>query len=176
MNTKKIIIYIVALIGAFLISLVASFYIYPLVNPDAVPKKSNLSTMQLSDKTPQKSSSEIIKDLRVKIGGMDHKIDSLTTQRKKDKATIDSLKKIVESKVKLIAQLQKASLTKKENAKFIAKSLLNLDEEKLSPIVNKLNNKQLMAIYNTASNMQRQKLLQSLTPDKAADIVKKVML
>jgi Mg/Co/Ni transporter MgtE len=82
----------------------------------------------------------------------------------------------VESKVKLIAQLQKASLTKKENAKFIAKSLLNLDEEKLSPIVNKLNNKQLMAIYNTASNMQRQKLLQSLTPDKAADIVKKVML
>ncbi|HKJ46943.1 MAG TPA: hypothetical protein VJ991_14015 [Balneolales bacterium] len=176
MNTKKIIIYIVALIGAFLISLVASFYIYPLVHPNAVPKKSNLPTMQLSGKASQKSSSEIIKDLRVKIGGMDHKIDSLTTQRKKDKATIDSLKNIVESKVKLIAQLQHASLTKKENAKFIAKSLLNLDEERLSPIVNKLNNKQLMALYNTASNMQRQKLLQSLTPDKAADIVKKVML
>jgi hypothetical protein len=132
--------------------------------------------MQLSGNTTQKSSSEIIKDLRVKIGGMNHKIDSLTTQRKKDKATIDSLKKIVDSKVKLITELRHTSITKKENAKFIAKSLLNLDEEKLSPIVNKLNNKQLMALYNTASNMQRQKLLQSLTPDKAADIVKKVML
>lgn len=130
----------------------------------------------MSDDISEKSDSEVIKELQMKINGLNRVIDSLKTVQKKGQDTIDSLKSKLDNKNKLIASLQKKWSVKKENIKFIAKSLLNLDAEKLSPIVNKLSNKQLLALYNTASNMQRQKLLQSLTPDKAADIVKKVIL
>lgn len=176
MNVKKIIIPIAALIVAFLISLVASYFIYPMIHPNAIKTKKSESALQISKKTPRKSDRDIIKDLRIRIKGLSHTIDSLNTQQKKNNAHIDSLNLILKKKTALITNLKKEKLSQKENVKFIANSLLNLDEDKLAPIVNKLSNQQLLAIYNTATNMQRQKLLQSLTPDKAADIVKKVML
>ncbi len=56
------------------------------------------------------------------------------------------------------------------------KSLLNLDEEELGPIVNQLSNEHLVRIYRTGGNMQREKLLRTLKPERAAEIVREIML
>lgn len=56
------------------------------------------------------------------------------------------------------------------------KSLLNLDEEDLGPIVNQLSNEQLVQLYYGAGSIQREKLLRSLKSERAAEIMKKIML
>jgi len=56
------------------------------------------------------------------------------------------------------------------------KSLLNLDEEELAPIVRQLSNEQLVRLYNSAGNIQREKLLRSLSADRAAILMEKIML
>jgi hypothetical protein len=56
------------------------------------------------------------------------------------------------------------------------KSLLNLDEEELAPILSKLNNDQLTRLYRSAGNIQREKLLRSLNPDRAARLMESIML
>lgn len=56
------------------------------------------------------------------------------------------------------------------------KSLLNLDEEQLAPIVNQMSNDQLIRLYRGGGTIQRQKLLRSLKPDRAAKIMTEIML
>lgn len=56
------------------------------------------------------------------------------------------------------------------------KSLLNLDEEALTPILAKMNNDQLTRLYRSAGNIQREKLLRSLNPDRAARLMESIML
>lgn len=63
----------------------------------------------------------------------------------------------------------------REELEAISKSLLRMDEDALSPIVNLLEDEQLISIYNTGSSLQREKLLRALEPKKAAEILKKVM-
>lgn len=56
------------------------------------------------------------------------------------------------------------------------KSLLNLEEEELTPILSRLNNDQLTRLYRSAGNIQREKLLRSLNPDRAARLMETIML
>lgn len=63
----------------------------------------------------------------------------------------------------------------REELEAISKSLLRMDEDALSPIVNLLEDEQLISIYNSGSSLQREKLLRALEPEKAAEILKKVM-
>ena len=52
-----------------------------------------------------------------------------------------------------------------------AKSLFNLEDEELTPIINKMNDDLLLQLYDVGSTMQRQKLLRCLPSDKAAKIL-----
>lgn len=52
-----------------------------------------------------------------------------------------------------------------------AKSLFNLEDEELTPIINKMNDDLLLQLYDVGSTMQRQKLLRCLPSDRAAKIV-----
>ena len=52
-----------------------------------------------------------------------------------------------------------------------AKSLFNLEDEELTPIITKMNDDLLLQLYDVGSTMQRQKLLRCLPSDKAAKIV-----
>lgn len=56
------------------------------------------------------------------------------------------------------------------------KSLLNLEEGDLSPILQKLSNQQIVKIYISGGNTQREKILRALKPEKAAEIIEEVML
>lgn len=56
------------------------------------------------------------------------------------------------------------------------KSFLNLDEEELAPIASKLSNDELVRLYKGGGTIQREKLLRSLKPERAAEIMKEIML
>jgi len=56
------------------------------------------------------------------------------------------------------------------------KSLLNLDEEELAPIVDKMNRDQLVRLYQGGGSIQREKLLRALKPERAAELIQKIML
>lgn len=56
------------------------------------------------------------------------------------------------------------------------KSLLNLDEEELAEIVKHLDESQLLMLYRYSGNIQREKLLRSLAPGRAAKLMRTVML
>lgn len=56
------------------------------------------------------------------------------------------------------------------------KSLLNLDEEQLTPIANQMSQQELVRIYNSSGNIQREKLLRSLSAERAAKLMKEIML
>lgn len=56
------------------------------------------------------------------------------------------------------------------------KSFLNLEEEELAPILTKMDNDQIVRLYHSAGNIQREKLLRSLNPDRAARLMESIML
>lgn len=56
------------------------------------------------------------------------------------------------------------------------KSLLNLDEEELAPIINQMSNQQLIRLYNGGGSLHKEKLLRSLEPERAAAIMTEIML
>ena len=56
------------------------------------------------------------------------------------------------------------------------KSLLNLDEDELAPIVNEMDDGQLIRLYRAGGTIQREKLLRSLSPRRAAKLMSEVML
>ncbi|WP_428236490.1 hypothetical protein [Gracilimonas sp.] len=66
-------------------------------------------------------------------------------------------------------------LSKEEFAQRI-KSLLNLEEDDLAPILEKMTNEQLVRLYNGGGTIQREKILRSLNSDKAAKLMTEIML
>lgn len=64
----------------------------------------------------------------------------------------------------------------KEEFSERVKSLLNLDEEDLTPIANQMTQKELVKIYNSSGNLQREKLLRSLSPERATKLMQEIML
>lgn len=56
------------------------------------------------------------------------------------------------------------------------KSLLNLDEEELKPIANQMTQDELVRIYRHSGNIQREKLLRSLNAERAAKLMREIML
>jgi hypothetical protein len=56
------------------------------------------------------------------------------------------------------------------------KSLLNLEEDNLGPILEKMTNEQLVRLYNGGGTIQREKILRSLNSDKAAKLITEIML
>lgn len=56
------------------------------------------------------------------------------------------------------------------------KSLLNLDEDEMAPILDKMTSQQLVRLYKEAGNTQREKILRALKSDQAARLITEVML
>lgn len=172
MNTKNILILVLAIVGAFLISAVVSFYLYPVIHPEVIKGKSG----QVADAGNNKYINPEVRKLTSRIAGLQMHLDTLKQINSRQASAIDSLQNLLNSKAAKLVRLQKSIVTNKnQNIESTVKSLLNLDEDALSPIVNKLNYNQLLVLYKKASSMQREKLLKSLSPDKAAEILKKVM-
>lgn len=89
---------------------------------------------------------------------------------------IDSLqianKKLQEEKTLMLAEAE----TNSEDFIQKVKSLLNLEEEELSPILSKMSNEQLVRLYKSGGTIQREKILRSLNSDRAASLMSEIML
>lgn len=176
MNTKNILIGVGALIGAFLISAVISFYIYPVIHPEVKKKKEDQSKKEIAQSDSVKNINPEVRKLTLRISQLQMSNDTLNHLTTSQSNQIDSLQSLLDIKSKQLAQLQKNVVVKQnQNIEETVKSVLNLDEDALSPIVNKLSYSELLVLYKKASSMQKEKLLKSLNSDKAAEILKKVM-
>ncbi len=104
-------------------------------------------------------------------------IDSLVNVRKQQKKVITQLRDSLDLQKKQLIAAQKAKAKQKITGlqySDVGKSLLSMDQGTLAPILKKLNDNMLVGLYRDGSNMQREKLLQSLDPNRAAELLKKV--
>jgi len=186
-DKKKIGLFVIAFAGSFLILLVLMFFMYPVVNPEAAIDEEEPVTMNETEKEKPveagiiNMNSEVIPDSVSQTPGNSEGIQAREEPVKKMtgiyEVKIDSLKQVIE-KLKEEHESEIAKLKSvKQDERLVetAKTLLSMDEEDLAPIVNSLEDNELLKLYEHSAGMQRQKLLRTLDPQKASEILKTVM-
>lgn len=169
-------------IGVFLVIIVAMYFLYPQFHPENKQNTVEEDEWGASDLTynPDFYSLEAADSLKTQIELLQQSIDSLRGLEQQQLLKVDSLEyranQIEEENLEQdVPDTNDDELVSAERLKDISRSLLELDEEELSPILNRLNNNELIGLYKSANNMQRSKMLRSLGPDKAAVILKEIM-
>jgi len=182
MNIKKAGLYTGIFFGSFIVVLVALYFLYPVIEPEKAEMiKAESEKQQVDPFDPEQYSIRAVEELSNKVKQLRGTVDSLKQKESNYMAAIDSLKKINLKKNNGPSGSDESAPDEEkpeeqmQAKKDAAKSLLNLDEEDLIPIVNLLTEKQLIDLYSFASAMQKEKLLRSLEPQKAAKILNKVM-
>lgn len=190
LNIKKIGISVSIFIGAFLLLLVAAYFLYPFIEPEEAeivrqeieeasqPPEEPAEFSTAGDSGPVEISDEMAHTATAESDSQLVRLkNQLESNELKYQQTIDSLETVIEeltnSFEEKLAVKQEEEISEKLQA--VTKALLNLDVEDLSPIVNRLQESDLVKVYSTASNMQREKLLRSLDPEKATKILVQVM-
>ncbi|MFP8488658.1 hypothetical protein ACKGJO_06100 [Gracilimonas sp. Q87] len=92
---------------------------------------------------------------------------------------IDSLYAVIEeleAQIELLSNPveEKTELDPKEFSERV-KSLLNLEEDELRPILEKMTKDQIVRLYDGGGTIQRQKILRSLGADEAAELMTEIM-
>jgi len=165
---------------SFLLLIAISYFTYPFINPEDVEKiKAEADSMDIRNKfDPKKFNPGAVDSLNDQLADLQLLVDSLKNDEADYLLKIDSLAAALEEE-KTKQEQKKSTKTitvpEKLESEEVAKSLLSLDESVLAPIVNLLEDGQLVKLYGTASNRQKEKLLRALEPEKAARILKKVM-
>lgn len=170
-------------IGVFLVIIVAMYFLYPQFHPENKQNTVEEEEWGASDLTynPNYYSLEAADSLKTQIELLQQSIDSLRGVEQQHLLKVDSLEyranQMEEENLErdIPDTDDENELVSAERLKDISRSLLELDEEELSPILNRLNNNELIGLYKSANNMQRSKMLRSLGPDKAAVILKEIM-
>lgn len=98
-------------------------------------------------------------------------IDSL---RAADKDLRQMLDRHLEEQLEQTANQGQVNLQKEEFEDKV-KTLLSLDEDDLIPILEQLNEEQIVLLYEVGTTMQKRKLLRSLNPDRAAKLITEIM-
>ena len=193
------------LLGTFIVITIAIFFLYPYLNTQKYEQiqaerdqRSLPGEFQSSDSDSvaiagfnsleADSAFEQNKEyLRMKVDSLIAANDSLT--QKLNSAT-NSLKNfesalgqtgVEDSRLADIAEgnmaeFVAASVEPEEEFAERVKSLLNLDEEDLTPIANQMTQQELVKIYSNSGNIQREKLLRSLSPERATKLMQEIML
>jgi len=117
------------------------------------------------------------KSLQSTIDSLKNEKEALVSELDELNSSVDSLR-AVETAGNNVPEsmLAEASAETGEEFSERVKSLLNLDEEQLAPIVKQLSDEQLIRLYDSAGNIQREKLLRSLSASRAAKLMEKIML
>ncbi len=193
MDKKKLIIGAV-LVGLLPIFLVAFYFLYPKINADRYEEVIHRQADQ-EQMTFSKNVNLDDPDLNKEFEDMANQLQEYLEREDKLNRSIDSLKQVNDSLNVLMTAIQD-SINKRsstapreeivENGVGIAgfdesfsdriKSLLNLDEEELAPIVDKMNKDQLVKLYQGGGSIQREKLLRALKPERAAELMQKIMI
>lgn len=144
-----------------------------------------------SDEYTAGSDSVLVEDkspLMMKIDSLFAANDSLTQQFDSAKISLNNLENALrelgadENQLDQVrrgtedVEFLAAAQEPKEEFSERVKSLLNLDEEELTPIANQMTQQELVKIYSNSGNIQREKLLRSLSAERAAKLMKEIML
>lgn len=189
------------LLGPFVISLVALFFLYPHLHEDRYREVAERIEDEREEAAPEFDPG--MDQFGGQYMSLSDRLDRYEAEEERMTRLIDSLQIVNEELLAEIEELREAAEEAEEWAdfdpenpeEFVAaaeevadrvemdeevaervKSLLNLDEEELGPIVNQLSNDHLVRLYVGGGNIQREKLLRSLNPERAAEIMKKIML
>ena len=106
---------------------------------------------------------EMFEENEIRLHGV---IDSLYVR-------IDQLEQLVDSLQNPIEENNELDPTEFADR---VKSLLNLEEEELGPILKNMTKGQIVRLYNGGGTIQRQKILRSMEADKAAELMTEIML
>lgn len=178
METKKIGMWGGGFIGSFLVLLVAAYFLFPYLNSDKAEKvQAENEPVQKASFNPSNYSLQTVDSLQNKIVKLQEVIDSLRAKENLNQQLVDSLNQRLAAALETKPEETTPVSASLYNAPVgqTSKSLLSLDEDVLAPIVDLLEENQLISLYIEGSNRQRKKLLKTLKPEKAAKILKKVM-
>ena len=183
MDIKKIGLYAGGFIGSFLAMIALFYFLYPYIDSERATAVQEQHEMQLNQSAeasavatqaattqPGQNSSSVRERMEA--------LAEAERQKRQFEATIDSLKNEMERMEEEYQERleNQARGVANEEVENTTKTLLNLDEETLAPIANRLDHEELMKLYRAASNMQREKLLSALEPEKASKILKEALL
>lgn len=188
MYGKRLITLLLALIGAFIVFMIISFFLYPVFNPydDDMPGDFDLG--EFYEYNYLDFGPAAIVRLRKEIIALEEEVERFRTKETQDLAIIDSLfaaNMRLEEDILRIAgpggiggpgmgvngQLA-AQRTPETKAQEVSRSLLRLDEDEVRRILVRLSERELIEIYRASSPMQREAMLRALDPGKAAVVIR----
>ena len=194
MNKGKIVKIAGFLVIPIVLMLVVVYLLYPMINEDKYDLIIRTNGM-MYDSLALDSLTKI--DSLISIDSM-HVADSpnldtpktIEVQKNPNIVTkIDSLERLIyllttrleglemkEKMSKVPQQSNNSDNDYEEAFKDRVKSLLNLEEDEMAPILDKMTSKQLVRLYKEAGNTQREKILRALKSDQAARLITEVML
>ncbi len=132
---------------------------------------------------PTAAKGDTVEDLGQDYATMEGKVSRFQKDIQALKLKVDSLTIVNDSLTQQLVQRDSTAndaltddteISEEEFSENI-KSLLDLDIESLSPILNKMSDEQLVKIFKAGSGLQRKKLLQSLESDRAAKLMSEVL-
>jgi len=190
------------LAGSFLVITVATFFLYPYLNEENYEQIQNerLEKKSAVDEGISAGTAETslarLDFLSDGLGTSEEfdqmlqgKIDSLLVENSELKAELDSVKNemaLLEESLReesayadgerIGGEMVNASDEQQEEFSERVKSLLNLDEDELKPIANQMSQSELVRIYRSSGNLHREKLLRSLSAERAAKLMREIML
>lgn len=197
MQLTSLLKYAGILVAIFLTCIVALFFLYPYLDEEgydnAVLQSQEMNAISdsennyadLSDASLEYLENEL-EQYSQKESSLLEKIDSLTEANARIKLQLDSVMVLNDSLETKTGKQTDANIAEEkslfanadEDTEDFAervKSLLNLDEEELAPIVNQMSNSQLVRLYKGGGNIQREKLLRSLESERAAELMTEIM-
>lgn len=182
------------MVGLLPVFMVVFYFLYPKINSERYDEVIN---RQAGEEQVAFSKNVDLDDpdLNKEFEGMAHQMQEYLEREDKLNRSIDSLKQVNDSLNVLMAAIQDSINERSstapqeeiaennagiegfdENFSDRIKSLLNLDEEELAPIVDKMNKDQLVRLYQGGGSIQREKLLRALKPERAAELMQTIML
>jgi len=193
MSIKKVLKILGYIFVPLLPMVVAIYFLFPYINEEKhqeVAEKysddfviGDSTNVMTSTFRPKAQGEDTVEDLGEDYATMKEKMNQFQKNIEGLKTEIDSLTTVNDSLNQQLAQrdstanedvIADVEITEKEFSKNI-KSLLDLDIESLSPILNKMSDEQLVKIFKAGSGLQRKKLLQSLESDRAAKLMSEVL-
>ncbi|MCF7740258.1 MAG: hypothetical protein K9N00_00550 [Candidatus Marinimicrobia bacterium] len=122
------------------------------------------------DKSQRDSLANLITMKDSLIAVKDSKNDSLTNLIQTHETTINEQKQNIQE----LREQMENNQNKSENIKSLAKTYESMRVEDLRPILKEINDNTLINIYQQMSSRKRQKLIQALTPQRAARLTTKL--
>lgn len=182
MNTNIILKGLAILVGGFLITTVIVFFLFPFIHSD-LEYHADAIHLELSDPDYDLSmiGPQAVGRLNNRITELESELEIARLIATSRQARIDSLTR---ENRNYISQLEKYRTSEVIQAQIVSennrieevtRSLLNLEEAELTPILKSMTEDQLTAIYKHARAAQKEQLLRSLDPQRAASLIKRIM-